>query len=134
MKTLAEWLSFKDNGICRGELEGALGVWSYRLALDGGCPSESELRLFVANLPSERGWMHSSFPLGRENFKGFVRKWRRDCNAEQWIAFARTDGLGSIVDRNVKPGIKPPRPDFDRIEMWWLPEPKPKGQPLLAES
>lgn len=132
MKTLSEWLSYKDNGVCTGEFDGQSGAWSYRLELDGGCPKEAELLLFISELKNRRGWMHSEMPLGRENFTGFVRRWRKEARPEQWVAFARVDSVGSLK-RPGRQGYRPLRPDIGTVQVWWKPAPEPAGKPILAE-
>lgn len=134
MKTFAEWLAFKDNGVCTGELEGDGGVWIYSIRLDGSCPSEQELRLFVANLNSLEGWVHSSESLGRDTFRGFVKKWRKAVKPDQWIAYARVDSPGSVRRIERRAGIKDPRPDIGLANLWWLPSQEPEPEPVLAED
>ena len=133
MKTLSEWICWKNNGICRGAFVGATGAWSYKLALDGGEPSEADLKLFISNLAGREGWFQTTLDLGRETFEGFVKRWKKRVHPEEWIAFARVDSLGSIQKPDPEDGLKPGRPDLGCIEIWFKPSIR-KEEPLIVDG
>ena len=120
MKTLSEWIAYKNNGTCKGAFVGPSGAWSYRIDLPGGCPDEADLKLFIANLKTREGWMQTSLDLGRETFEGFVKHWKKAVHPMEWIAFARVKSLGSIRPIEARPGIRQ-RPDSGRVEIWFRP-------------
>lgn len=133
MKTLSEWISYKNNGICKGAFAGPSGVWSYRLILPGGCPDESDLKLFIADLKNRKGWMQTTLDLGRETFDGFIRHWRKSVHPQEWIAFARVESPGSIRYIERRKGIRPGRPDLGSVEIWFRPS-EEKKEPLIVDG
>ena len=133
MKTLSEWIAYKNNGTCKGEFVGPSGAWSYRIDIPGGIPSEADLLLFISGLNGESGWIHSTLPLGRETFQGFVKHWKKAVHPEEWIAFARVNSLGSIGWQDAGNGIKAPRPDINDVEVWFKPH-KEESEPLIIDG
>lgn len=134
MKTLSEWIQWKNNGICRGAFIGASGAWSYKLAIDGGNPTEDDLKLFLANLKNRTGWMQTTLDLGRETFEGFVKHWKKRVRPKEWIAFARVPFLGSIKQPEPEAGLKPGRPDIGCIEIWFKPSKEDEKEPLIIDK
>lgn len=133
MKTLSEWISWKNNGICKGAFVGADGAWSYRLKLDAGVPTEADLKLFIANLKNREGWMQTTLDLGRETFEGFIGHWRKRVQPQEWIAFARVESLGSIKRIETRKGIKLGRPDLGNVEIWFRPS-EAEEEPLIIDG
>ena len=133
MKTLSEWIAYKNNGTCKGEFVGPSGAWSYRIDIPGGIPSEADLLLFISGLNGESGWIHSTLPLGRETFQGFVKHWKKAVHPEEWIAFARVKSLGSIGWQDAGNGIKAPRPDINDVEVRFKPH-KEESEPLIIDG
>lgn len=133
MKTLSEWISWKNNGICKGTFTGPSGTWSYRLRIPGGIPSEADLLLFIAELKNRSGWMQTTLDLGRETFEGFVKHWKRKVHPEEWIAFARVESPGSIRRSEPEAGIRPERSDIGSVEIWFKPS-KEESEPLIVDG
>ena len=104
--------------------EGSTGVWSCKVAGMKRNPKESDLLLKIMEIKNDVGWMHAECPIGRETFVGFMKKWRKEAEPLEWIAFARVESLGSIRYVEKRDGLKKSQPRFDVVDIWFRPKTK----------
>lgn len=113
--------------------EGSSGVWSCKVSGMKRNPKEADLLLKIMEIKNDEGWMQTSCSIGRETFVGFMKKWRKEVQPLEWIAFARVENLGSIRYIEKRDGIKPKRPDLDVVEIWFRPS-KSRTEAILMDS
>ena len=116
----------------RTAFEGPSGVWSCKVAGIRRHPKEADLLLKIMEIKNDKGWMHAQCPIGRETFSGFMKKWRKENQPKEWIAFARVESLGSIRYIEKRDGLKPSRPDLDQVDLWFRPRQAPAIEGLAS--